>query len=327
MRAMALAFAALVALAVLPGGSALATHVGCGDLITQDTTLDSDVVCDGDPYNGQDITGLVIGADDVTLDLGGHTVQVVPGFGMGDEINGIADDGTPRKRLRIVNGTVAGFSQAIYLHTSGSVLRDLEIRTPSGVGLFGDDNVVKRNVARVGYGGLGTVGDRNRIAYNDVVSAEGVGIVGNGGNVRIAHNTVRVEPYGFFAGIAVSGFTDAVVVGNDVSSVQSFGVELENGTGASVARNFAHDSENGGIVIRPDASDIDLRRNTANVNGRVGIRVDSPSTVITRNTANDNGGTEYTAYGIQAVPGVVDGGHNRAAGNTQLTQCLNVSCR
>src|SRR5215210_9323889 len=45
-----------------------ASHVGCGSLITTDTTLDSDVgPCVGD--------GLIVAADDITLDLGGHTVS------------------------------------------------------------------------------------------------------------------------------------------------------------------------------------------------------------------------------------------------------------
>ena len=47
---------------------ALASHVGCGDTITADTTLDSDLVnC---PNNG-----IVIGAEDVTLDLNGHRID------------------------------------------------------------------------------------------------------------------------------------------------------------------------------------------------------------------------------------------------------------
>lgn len=47
-------------------GPAFATHVSCGDAIAVDTTLDSDLSC---PNNG-----IVIAADDVTLDLNGHTV-------------------------------------------------------------------------------------------------------------------------------------------------------------------------------------------------------------------------------------------------------------
>ena len=49
-------------------GQASATHVRCGDTITADTTLDSDLLdC---PNNG-----IVIGADDITLDLNGHTID------------------------------------------------------------------------------------------------------------------------------------------------------------------------------------------------------------------------------------------------------------
>src|SRR5829696_1302233 len=54
-------------LAVGPG-PAFASHVSCGDTITADTTLDSDLVdC---PDNG-----IVIGADDITLDLNGHVID------------------------------------------------------------------------------------------------------------------------------------------------------------------------------------------------------------------------------------------------------------
>ena len=49
---------------VVGAGQALARQVGCGDTITTDTTLDSDLVnC---PNNG-----VVIGADNITLDLKG----------------------------------------------------------------------------------------------------------------------------------------------------------------------------------------------------------------------------------------------------------------
>jgi parallel beta-helix repeat protein len=57
-----------VMLIALSPGNAVASHVQCGDVITQDTTLDSDLVdCPGD--------GIVIGANDIALDLRGHTVR------------------------------------------------------------------------------------------------------------------------------------------------------------------------------------------------------------------------------------------------------------
>ena len=62
-------FACTVAAAlVLSSGRAWANHVSCGETITTDTTLDSDLVnC---PNNG-----IVIGADGITLDLAGHRID------------------------------------------------------------------------------------------------------------------------------------------------------------------------------------------------------------------------------------------------------------
>jgi hypothetical protein len=66
-KAMILALV-VAGLTVLGAGQALANHVRCGDTITTDTTLDSDLVnC---PNNG-----IVIGADNITLDLNGHTID------------------------------------------------------------------------------------------------------------------------------------------------------------------------------------------------------------------------------------------------------------
>ena len=63
-----------VTVAVLMGWSSSEARsvvvVHCGDVITQDTKLGNDLVdCPAD--------GLVIGADDVTLDLHGHTIDGV----------------------------------------------------------------------------------------------------------------------------------------------------------------------------------------------------------------------------------------------------------
>jgi hypothetical protein len=76
-RSVVAVFATLASLAVIlalavasaiGGGRALASHVSCGAVITTDTTLDSDLIdC---PNNG-----IVIGADDITLDLNGHLID------------------------------------------------------------------------------------------------------------------------------------------------------------------------------------------------------------------------------------------------------------
>jgi hypothetical protein len=49
--------------------------------------------------------------------------------------------------------------------------------------------------------------------------------------------------------------------------------------------------------------------------------VNSSSTTIARNIANHNGN-----LGIEAIPGVIDGGGNHAAGNGNPLHCTNVMC-
>lgn len=83
------------------GAGREARAVGCGDVITQDTVLDADVVCTGD--------GLVIGAHGITLDLNGHILE-------GDYDSGdlaIRNDGFDD--VTIQNGTIADWGSGVEL--------------------------------------------------------------------------------------------------------------------------------------------------------------------------------------------------------------------
>src|SRR5688572_15838454 len=113
------------------GGQALASHVQCGDVITQDTTLDSDLIdCPGD--------GIVIGASDITLDLGGHTVQ---GNAVGCGIaNGPTDwclspiEGYERVTVR--DGVVRDFYLGVGIgNVTDSALLRLRVRDSRGPGI------------------------------------------------------------------------------------------------------------------------------------------------------------------------------------------------
>jgi hypothetical protein len=53
-----------------------------------------------------------------------------------------------------------------------------------------------------------------------------------------------------------------------------------------------------------------------------GIDIEAPGTIVRGNVANFNGD-----LGIEAVAGVIDAGRNRAAGNGNALQCLDVVCR
>ena len=103
------------AMLFVSGGQALANHVECGDVITQDTKLDSDLIdCPGD--------GLEIGADNVTLDLNGHTVDgdgdARPGLGCDTGIRNGGFDNCSRQDaghggVTIRNGTVREFAHGV----------------------------------------------------------------------------------------------------------------------------------------------------------------------------------------------------------------------
>ena len=87
-------------LALAPGAYASkADHVSCGQTITADTTLDSDLTkCKG--------PGITIGADGITLDLNGHTIE---GAGKGSGVLNLAGhDG-----VTIGGGSIRGFAGSI----------------------------------------------------------------------------------------------------------------------------------------------------------------------------------------------------------------------
>jgi hypothetical protein len=115
--------AALVALLASGAGEAAASHVACGQTITEDTKLDSDVV-------GCRPFAVHIASDDVTLDLNHHTVEG------GIATHGIEFGGSIRfDHVTIENGTVSarpGFAPAgIALAGDFNRVRHVEIRGAS----------------------------------------------------------------------------------------------------------------------------------------------------------------------------------------------------
>src|SRR5688500_672986 len=115
------ALAMVLALAASP---AAATHVQCGDVITQDTTLDSDLVdCPGD--------GLVIGASNITLDVAGHTID---GTGPGAGGHGIRNAGADN--VAVVNGRIQQFQNGVSILLSDSNLLTGLTLTDSGSAVY-----------------------------------------------------------------------------------------------------------------------------------------------------------------------------------------------
>jgi parallel beta-helix repeat protein len=318
-----LAFTVVVMLA-LPGAEAIASHVTCGDTITTDTTLDSDLVdC---PNNG-----IVIGADGITLDLNGHTidgdnalVDPCPETGFCDF--GVLNDG--HNGVRINGGAITEFALGVGLFGARKTgLGDLSTfeNTFSGILLVNSvRSRVRGNTATRNAGPDSGVGitliesHNNRIAHNTLSgNAElGLHLVGSNHN-HIGHNKVRRNPEG---DTLVEGVGNRIVRNRSPVLISIF-TARGRAVGNVVARNIVRGAPKAGIAVDSAPKDTVIRRNHVFGSGGSGIFVGSPKTTLTRNEARNNHG-----LGIKAVEGVIDGGGNRASRNGDARQCVNVIC-
>jgi parallel beta-helix repeat protein len=329
----ALAAATLIALSA---GQALANHVHCGDTITQDTTLDSDLIdCPGD--------GIVIGADNITLDLNGHTID---GDGNGSFCEaGVVNGEDPFRCVQHDGGH------------DGVVIRDGVVRE-FGIGVsFGDAsrNVVRSvSVGASGFRGILISGEsaENIVTHNVVVAGDfdyGVDVFEAGPDNQVRQNSVS----GNLAGIALSGFAGGTEIKQNSIFANASGIFLSDSFGDTTIRaNFVSDNSvgiwlldarhtriEGNRVVRSggvtdlvhtnvigdgmhiDGFETEIVGNVASRNAADGIDVVEFDNTLTENSANRNGD-----FGIEAVPGVIDGGGNRAKHNGNPLQCLNVAC-
>jgi parallel beta-helix repeat protein len=213
---------ALVAVLGLSAGQASANHVQCGDTITQDTTLDSDLIgCPGD--------GIVIGADGVTLDLNGHTVSGRPPTGTYWGIVSIGHAG-----VTIKNGTVKDFDYGIEIYgASRSHVLGVDVHglhRGEAIGLFSShDSVVEDNVAHGICLGIHLIGaDRNVIRRN--------------------------EASGFCLAIDLrQGSDDNIVEGHSLLSGSGIAsIRVLDGSGNVIRRNVVAHDDFGGILISGD---------------------------------------------------------------------------
>ena len=233
----------MVALALGPfcAAPALASHVRCGDTITTDTTLDSDLLdCPG--------YGVFVGADDVTLDLNGHTIS---GTGAGQGIRNQAFD-----RVVVENGVVTGFQGGVWLlGTIENRLSNLTVTAndfdgirllPLGGTVASSGNRIEHS--RVHGNGQGIVliqSNGNRIDENVVAGNdnEEVQLTDSSGN-RVETNSVSDSGQSDNArktGIALSRSHDNRIAQNSVSG-NAYGLRLEGSDGNQLQRNLLEDN-------------------------------------------------------------------------------------
>jgi len=218
--------------------------LSCGAVLTADTRLQSDLLdCPG--------SGLVIGSDDITVDLAGHTVD---GLGSAAPFGSTGiDDSGGYDHVVIKNGSVREFDEGVVLvGTSRNVIRGLGVSGNRSNGLFVD-------------GFAAADSDDNELLGNRVRDNGNDGITLRGSS----HNAIRGN----------------VSTGNGVRGISlTFSSRLNSVYGNVVSGNSGQ-----GVLLLDLADDNDLALNRITQNGLAGILVaGSNRNRVTANTIGSN---------------------------------------
>jgi parallel beta-helix repeat protein len=207
-----------------------------------------------------------------------------------------------------------------------------------GILLLGSDrNVVKRNRLSRNGNGIAIQGDRNMIRRNRINRSRGPegGFaipVAHGDHNLVARNSIR-DTQGPAISVGFGSGADNVVrrnrirgagelAGRGIASRPEAGVLVDRrGRRTLVVGNDIRGGAEDGVHVHGKARHTRLKGNHAFRAKDDGIDVNT-KTKLTRNEARRNGD-----LGIAAVPGVIDGGGNRASGNGDPRQCTHIVCR
>jgi hypothetical protein len=241
----------------------LVSDRGCGRVITRNTVLATDV----GPCAGN---GIVIGADDIALDLKGHRIFGFPGpSGPAGDAAGVLLPG--RTGATVKNGTVTEFDAGVVVDGGGSnTLTKLTLRDNIGPddpfnSLYGDgifidaasssNRVVGNTIVHNGiFDGIGIFGPQSNanVVENNVVrdtvgpsdgGPAGQGVAINGAEqfavptslsgTRVANNTIRDNAS---AGISNVNHVNGSIVGN---TIEGNGTSNASGNGIGVQVGFS----------------------------------------------------------------------------------------
>lgn len=247
--------------AVSVAGPAFAAHVSCGQTILVSTNFDGNV--------GPCATGIVVGADNITLDLRGFTLSGNPttGEGAGIDLSG-------RTGVTVKNGGVTQFDAGVSI-TGGSrnTVTDMKVTDNRGSFAtdFGDgiavfasnDNVITANQVRNNgpYDGIGLIAsNRNLIDGNQItgnnqspgstagIRLENVGLRASSFNT-VTNNLVTTSAiFGIevFAGGSNNVIKTNQVIGNTLDGITVFA----GGNNNVIEGNVARSNRGSGIYIR-----------------------------------------------------------------------------
>jgi parallel beta-helix repeat protein len=248
------------------------TGLDCGDTITADATLDHDLTdC---PSNG-----ILIGADGITLDLGGHTISgdgkpvrrcprrqpcdigvlndshdgvtvrngSVHGFGVGVLVGGVRANrlvALSSSRNQLFGFVIADSARTVIRDSSGY---DNPRPDGDGLGVFmsRDLRIVHNSFRRNGQLGIHIEGSTKNLVKGNLLSRNGdmgIFLEADGNQVR-GNRSVRDG-----TGIVVGPGSRNVIAGNRISAGEE-GIAVEKGRGNVVVRNVVARTRHSGIRL------------------------------------------------------------------------------
>jgi parallel beta-helix repeat protein len=280
-----------VAIAVLSlgfgmAGIAEASHLRCGDVVAENTVLDDDI---GPCADG----GLVVAADNVTLDLAGHSV-----FGTTDYADGVGILVSGRVGVTVTGGRVGLFDAGIYIEGGGHNRVSNMLIHHNGSGTA---EAVRRPGRPLALGdGIAINSSANLIQHNLVVRNgpnDGIGLFANSRSNRIEQN---------------------VVIENDTTAGETSiddGIRLDYAVRDNVVvRNVVRRNGHHGIAVYGFADTNTIRANVVFSNASDGIRVDGASNRILGNRTGRNG-TGAGGYDLHDTNADPPCDHNQWSGN------------
>ncbi|MDQ6726527.1 MAG: right-handed parallel beta-helix repeat-containing protein [Actinomycetota bacterium] len=244
---------ALPAVLAATGWTAVAgaATLACGQTVTQSTVLDNDLT-------GCTNNGIVVGADNITLDLNGHTVS---GTAASGDKGGVVLVG--RTGVTVKNGTVRSFDVGVVIEGgSGNTVQ----------GVTAVDNISFESPGSANRGG------------------DGIAILSSTNNHVVQNNTVNNGPY---SGIGIYSEVDSAHprATSGVSSGNVVDGNVVQGNIQARTPNNVVNNDNIGIRLEPGNTGNFVLNNRVEGNGLDGITlfVRNTFTVVRANIVTRNG--------------------------------------
>lgn len=201
----------VIAASALIAPMAMAASPACNSTITSNTVLDSDMACPA--------TGLVIGANNITLDCAGH------------KITG--------------NGPYSSQSGVYLLGVSGVTVKNCQINSYNyGInGYYANSNAITGNMLSSNSNGVFLREGRSNNVTNNTISSNSTGIhLFNSSNNVVFQNNIAtfVQQVGItFYGANGNSVTSNTLTGNN--NIYSTGMAFQNSSGNSIYNNSFND--------------------------------------------------------------------------------------